>query len=244
MSRHELLLYGYFRETQKSLSIDIPSDVSSIIALFYPKYIDFERCKIKLTDEEKQMITNWLIETLDLSFKSTILSSKFLYGRNTDGAEANAFHLKCDDNPNTFAIIKVKGYDHIIGYFISKPFNQNDEPDTGLIGNYITDNKIFICVIRSCFKDKKPQIFRVKKDIRDTYFNASDWLPSFKDYSLHISTDNYCYSKSSLVIGDSHFEPFVVGNLLAAGDEYCSDEKFYNFEIEDMNIFSIHMCDT
>ena len=102
---------------QKALDIKIPDDILLILMLFYPKNIEFEGCTIKLTDDEKEMITNWLLDTFNMAPGNAILSSQLLYDKGKDGTSLENIHKKCEGIPNTFGVIKNRDYDHLIGYF-------------------------------------------------------------------------------------------------------------------------------
>ena len=55
---------------------------------------------------------------------------------------------------------------HIFGCFTSGPI-----PDYG--NHYVKDDKAFLCVIRSCFEDKKPVLCRIKEDATyKAYYHA------------------------------------------------------------------------
>ena len=127
MSERELLLKGYHRELEKEWNINIPDEMVSLISLFFPKYIDFEGCTISLTDEEKELITNWLIDTFDSSQGHTFMNvtSTLLYDMDKDGDKGEDYHDKCDNHPNTFTIIQLEDYDHIIGFYVNKPIGIN-----------------------------------------------------------------------------------------------------------------------
>ena len=175
-TKSELTVTGYIRELQKKLEIDIPDDIWLIVVMFYPNYIEFEGNTMNLTRREKEIITSWFIDIFDLNRqKSVTLTSELLYNYNKHGKEGCNFQEKCDGNINTFSIIQTQFNGHIFGCFTSKEIKQKDEL------RYHRDDKAFLCVIRPCFKDKKAEIFKVKKDkMSDAYFHAAsvDWGPA------------------------------------------------------------------
>ena len=117
---------------------------------------------MNLTNDEKEIITNWLNDTLlHLSQKSVnmVLSSKLLYDMKKDGNSAPCYHEKCDNISNAFAIIKTK-HDHIIGCFISVSFIH-------LYNDRVEDDKVFICVIRSYFEGQGPEIFKISAEYKN-----------------------------------------------------------------------------
>ena len=238
MSVNAVLVQGYIRTLQKSIRIHIPNDILLIIALFFPNVIEFDGCKMELTDDEKEMISKWLSETI-CDANNPVLCSTLLYDPDMDGKTASDFHRRCDDHQNLFGMVKIKDSDHIIGFFVSQSFNENDPKEGTLIGNYVNDDKVFLCVMRSSFKDKGPEIFRVKAaDAKYAYFNAQDWLPNF-GYSDElvingIDEGGYCRTPD-----ESCFEPRPIGNIFAGGNEYSIDQTWEFFDIETMQIFAI-----
>ena len=142
MSTHKLLVTEYCRNMPRELDIEIPNDILLVIVLFFPNFIDFEGCKMDLTDDEKTLITNWLAATIS-EFHNPVLFSTLLYDAEMHGKAAGDFHRKCDDHQNLFGIVKIKNFNHIIGFFVSKSFNENDPKEGTLIGNYVNDDKAF-----------------------------------------------------------------------------------------------------
>lgn len=233
MSEYELLVKGYCHEMQRVLNIDIVDDISSVIILFYPKCIDFEGCTINLTNDEKEQVTHWINDALLQSSHVNVLSSELLYDMDTDGNTGKTFHRKCDGHPNLFGIIKMKDYDHIIGYFLSKSFTDK----TG----FISDDKVFICLIRSCFKKKKPQIFKIKSDrVSSAFRNIAKDHPVIGKFDLWIALHhrNLTYNMHRK---STAFKPAIAGNILCGGKYYNGNEvRYVDAKIEHYNVFTIH----
>ncbi len=62
----DLLISGYVRDgtIESVIGRIIPNEILLVIAMFYPIYIEFEGSSIKLTVDEKEMITSWLNEQI------------------------------------------------------------------------------------------------------------------------------------------------------------------------------------
>ena len=241
----EIFISGYLRQMQKKYRLSLPDDLSNIIALFYPNLIEFRDNSMNLSIKEKEIITNWIMETFNLSLdQSPILSSKLLY----DGTTRSEYFNKCHKIPNTICIIKVKDYDHIICFFTSKGVN-------GIRSNskrYIDDDKIFLAVIRSCFKNKGPQIWRIKPEkSAHTFFcrysEIADTIIGFQnEFSIqtrHKAPDTFTKIRGNIAYYEyqTNFKPRMKGNALSGGPRF--GKKFHDFEgeIENMNVFTITM---
>ena len=235
MSKRELIVAGFVHILQRKYDITVPTDVISMIIIFYPFTIQFEGNTMNLTEKEKEVITKWFLDIFELNDKSEILSSTFLYNFNSN---ADDFHKQCDDHINTFSIIQTN-HKHIFGIFVSKPFNENDPKQAGYIGNHIIDDKIFLCVIRSCFEDRGPEIFRVKPErINTAYFNTKSWFPHLgqNELSIYGVDGNVCHH------GDTSFNGNLHGNILCGGPKYDAKAIWIYFSIEKMNTFSIDIA--
>eukprot|EP01084_Bolivina_argentea_P199646 341587_1 len=233
--RSTLTVSGYMRALQNTLGITIPTDVILVIIMFYPICIEFEERTINLTLNEKQIITSWFIDIFNLHDRSYTFTAKLLYRYNKDGKKGTDFHTQCDSNKNQFSIIETGFHGHIFGCFIS-PFTQNDG-----MGKYRSDDKAFLCVIRSSYDNKGPEIFKIKEDkIQYAYFDVPNWGPAFaaNDLTLFKNGTNNCNHSYS------YFEN-ISGNILCgnAFKRYYSKNKLYSFEINDMNTFSIEIID-
>ena len=227
----ELLISGYSRELQRSLRIHVPRDIVVILMMFYPSCIEFEDNTMNLTLKQKEMITLWFMNIFDLNNKSSILSSKLLYDYNKDGKTGRDFHKKCDGNTNTFTIVQTQFNGHIFGCFLSeKLFTPKSW------GEYLADDKAFLCVIKSCFKGKGPELFKIISS--DTaYYNVPSWGPAFGSEDLHL-LDSYnkcdCKHEWTEFEGDG-----LKGNVLCGGIKYDERNILYDFKIQEMNTFTI-----
>ena len=108
--------------------------------------------------------------------------------------------------------------------------------------NTMADDKAFVCVIRSCFKDKVPQLFKIKQDndaIENAYTCWHDVGPRFgTEYDLQISDIanneyNYVCHNKTVFDGDIH------GNILCGGDSYYKENDEYYFTVINMTTFEI-----
>ena len=100
---------------------------------------------------------------------------------------------------------------------------------------------------RSCFKERKPEIFRITTDhIDQAYLNAAGWLPSFGDWSESLNFDpNGKGSFHATEEGDACFNSYISSNALTGGHSTSRKSNAYLFEIEEMHVFSIHIeCST
>ena len=97
-----------------------------MIEEFYPICLEFKESKLKLKWQEKESLTQYLMQTLVKDNENAMnksLSSVVLYDAETDGMTANTWHEKCDHNANTFTLVETE-YDHIFGCFASVPFDE------------------------------------------------------------------------------------------------------------------------
>merc|ERR1712228_985063 len=224
------LISGYI----KSVDVDLPYELLSVILMFYPyPAINFDGNVFNLTEEEKELITKWFMRTFDLEETDNCrFTSKLLYDYNKDGKDGVHFHQKCDSNINTFSIVETKFNGHLFGCFYSLSLGSKLSSHA--------DNAAFLCVIRSCFKDKGPKIYRMRDDplsIKNAYNNHSGCGPTFgRGFDLSImdvyEKCNYC----------NHSAPTfknVSGNELCGGVEYDKEDKRHIFEINKMMTFSI-----
>ena len=242
--RPEIIASGYIRELQRTVKIEIPNDILLIIILFYPKCIEFEGNTLNLTLAEKQMITSWLVDVLDLTAESsTILTSKLLYNYNKDIQTSDGFHNKCDGNINTFSMIETKWNDksHVFGCFLSSKV-ENVTHSSNWHGDWTADDKAFACVIRSCFKaeDLGPAIFKIKKDkIAQAYYGWDEVGIAFGSSDITVLWDinNSCNHSSTIFEGD------LFGNRLCGGDKYDKTNTEYPFDIQQLNTYTIKMSE-
>ena len=230
MATHtDLIVSGYIREAQQKLDVHIPIDIWMVFIMFYQRCIQFGGNTINLTSNEKELITSWFIDIFDLQQKSPTLTSTLLYDHNKDGKKGQNFHQKCDGNINTFTIVETEFNGHTFGCFFSKELKSENRAG----GNWIHDGKAFLCVIRSCFHDKGPELFKDETKV-NTYFNADTWGPAFNSASLRLLT----HSGSSCSYGDG-----INGNSLCGGTEYNEEKTRYSFKIKEMNTFTINIYD-
>ena len=245
MSSTELAVSGYIRELQNSLNMQIPSDIWLIIIMFHPKYIEFPGNTMNLTMDEKKMITSWFMDIFTLKHE-TALSSELLYSSNyTENQNAaNEWHESCDGNINTFSIIETEHNGHIFGCFLSKKLVHNTKSAVSIRygeTKYIIDDKAFLCVIRSRFKDKEtdpgPDIFRVQRSAF-AYYNAESWGPAFgsSDLTLMYFGKNNCNHQRTF------FDTKLRGNRLCGGDKYDEKNIEREYDIKDMNTFTIKVA--
>ena len=225
----ELTVSGYIRELQRKLDLNIPTDICMIIIMFYPNTIKFDENTMNLTLHEKEIVTSWFIEVLQLQNASTILTSELLYDYNKDGQTGKDFHKKCDGNINTFSIVETEFNGHIFGCFLSKKLFSPQG-----VGDYIVDDKAFLCVIRSCFKNKEPELFKIARSDY-AYFNAVTGA-DFGSDDLELILNN---GRSVCDHDYSDYGGGLHGNMLCGGEEYNERNRRYSFEIKQMNTFTI-----
>ena len=139
-----LLVAGYLRVAE----IEIPNEISLLIAMFCPYAMEFKGNNMKLTMEEKDIITSWFVKIFELAkAKHYSLESKLLYDYNVDGVSGEDFHSKCDGYCNTFTIVQSQYNGHVFGGFL---FHELIKEDSYA---YYSDNKVFLFILRSGFKD-------------------------------------------------------------------------------------------
>ena len=139
------MVSGYIRMKKWQNILNIPDEIIKLIEEFYPIAIEFEGSRLKLTFEEKEYLTQYLMQTLmEQDDDSKCLSAVLLYDGEKDGMEAKAFHKKCDFNENTLTLVETE-YDHIFGCFSSVAFEQK-------LGEWQKDLKSFLCLIRTQFE--------------------------------------------------------------------------------------------
>ena len=231
--RVELVVVGYIRKLQVRLNIEIPEDVWLLVIMFYPKCIEFEGNTMNLTMEEKDIITSWFLDIFDLEYNKSTLTSKLLYDYSKDGKEGKDFHKKCDGNINTFSIVETEFNGHILGCFLSKQLRKSD-PEVHY-GSLIDDDKVFVCVIRSCFKDKGPEMFQIRAG-KYAYYNAPQYGPAvgLKDLRL-LGTVGQCDHQVTF------FSKNLCGNTLCGGNKFDSQNKERRFSIKEVNTFTINI---
>ena len=98
------------------------------------------------------------------------------------------------------------------------------------------DEKMFICVIRSCFEDKEAEIYRVKSNDQPTLDVYPNNYPSIGGMQLYLQKPTYigsCSSHSDSIFG-------VKGNELTGGKEYKdTDCGWFDAQIEHFQVFKI-----
>ena len=237
-AQRELIVFGYVHDLITLYSsLDIPKDIITVIIIFYPCFIEFNGNGVGLTDKERETITLWFIDLFNLENKSCTLSSKLLYDYNKDEKSGEVFQNKCLGARNTFSIVQTKFNDHVFGCFLSKPLQK---PPANRCSIRIEDDKAFLCLIRSGFKDKMvaPKIFKIKPDkAEDAYTQYMDDLPCFGtsfDVQLSCKCSNYCDHDDSIFDG-------IEGNILCGGSLYQSSNDDYTFTILNMTTFEINI---
>ena len=238
-SSAELVVSGYIRELQCKLDILIPSDILIIFIMFYPHCIGFDGSTVSLTLKEKEMITSWFIKIFDLEEQSSILTSKLLYDYNKHGKSGMDFHAKCDGHYRTFTIVESEFDGHIFGCFLSKELHES-EPESS--GRYINDNRAFLCVIRSCFNNKGPELYQIKQS-RYAYYNKATYGPSIGVDDLNLLSDGWNVSDGGCChhrfnnFGDNKPD----GNIICGGLAFNANNVAYHFGIKQMNTFAIQI---
>ena len=235
MSSIELMVCGYIRENQDELNLNIPADILSVILLFYPNCIEFRENTMNLTLEEKLMITSWFIDIFDLKKNNVQLTSSLLYDYNKDGQTAKDFHTKCDNHINTFSIIETEYNGHIFGGFLSSKLQICDK-------RRISDDKSFLCVVRSCFKgeseESAPAIFKIKPNhAASAYYNSPLWGPA---YGTHMRLNSQLKGKCGHRT-IAWYDGGLYGNRLCGGNQYSKKLHSFPFKVNDMNVFRINL---
>ena len=230
-TKADLAVSGYIREMQEKLNLDIPNDIWLVVVLFYPKWLEFAGNIINLTLKEMDMITSWIMDIFELKDKKSILTSKLLYDYNKDEKTGIGFHKKCDGNVNTFTIVETEFDGHIFGCFLS------EKVETPEFSNFIDDDKAFLCVIRSCFKNKEPGMYRIYKNSSyNAYYNTAKWGPAFGASDLTLLGDK---GVNDVYQMGEYFGDKLTGNMLCGGKILKEEEQYLTFEIKEMNTFTI-----
>ena len=143
---------------------------------------------------------------------------KLIYRAIQDGFGANQFHIKCDNQPNTFVLIK-SGSGNVFGGFTSQDWATN---------GYKTDPNAFIFSFIN--KDNKPLAMKCHRPTKAVYCSVQE-CPSFGTDIIIKSNSNtnnnnssdlgYCYSHPQYVFGSDEAKSFLAGS-----------EKFLATEIE------------
>ena len=181
------------------------------------------------------MITGWFIEVLGLENTSCILSSKLLYDFDKDGKNGDNYYEHCLKGKNTFSIVRTNYNGHIFGCFLSKPMN--DVVNTNKTN--VDDDKAFLCVIRSSFKDKQPTLFKVKQESKyiSGIYKTYSWIgPCFGwSFDLQLLKWDYCCHSNTCFQGD------IQGNILCGGEEFNPENASYKFNVVNMTTFEINI---
>ena len=239
----ELTVSGYVRELQEIFNFEIPNDILLMITTFYPTYIQFKGNTMKLTLEEKEIITSWFMNVFNFKNDTTILTSKLLYDMNKHGRSGVDFHKNCNESKNTFSIIETEFNGHIFGCFLSKKLDTLRYKS----GDYIYDDKAFLCVIRSKFFKNDPgaALFKIKHNkYHKAYYNTKKCGPSFGATDLTLlSSPGSARSQSGE--GLTCFDEAICGNRLFGGEQYDRvNGGATECKITKMNTFTIDMYDT
>ena len=207
-----------------------------MILIYYSYCIRFEGNTMNLTSREKEIITSWFMETfqfLDSSKNSkqkALMTSELLYNSDMDGQTAKDWHRKCDGNTNTFSIIETE-YKHIFGCFLSAKLSTT-------ASKFIRDEKVFLCVIRSCFEGEQPEKFGIKHG-DFAYANVPNSGPIFARYNVWLlGIEGFGSCNHSVQCFDG-----LHGNILCGGDQYEKTNEEYDFEIVKFNTFRIEIQD-
>ena len=238
MATRELIVSGFVnRHVQSMQSLDIPQDIITLLILFYPQFIEFDGNTVDLTNKEKEIITEWFIEVFRLQNKSCTLSAKLLYDYNKDGKEGEDFYEHCVKGKNTFSIVRTNYNGHVFGCFLSKPL----PTEVAWSGTRVEDDKAFLCVIRSSFEDKSPELFKVKQDedhIKRSYICFDDWGPCFgRTELLFLSAADFCEHPGE----GTSFQGNLRGNTLCGGDTFIGEDQYCGFEVINMTTFEINI---
>lgn len=234
-SKSQLTVYGWNRQLQHGLNLNVPNDVLLVIIMFYPNHIQFEENSMNLTINEKELIAAWIQDIFKLK-NSTFLRSQLLYDYKKDEKTAHGFHKKCNGYINTLSIVQTGYNGHIFGCFLSEKI-----PTSGL-ARYIPDDKAFLCIIRPSFEDTLPAIFRIKQNYEyNAYWYSQNCGPVFGANELTIFGDTpmggtgntWCCHRNTKFEGD------LCGNMLCGGYRCEARDKKYGFWIKEMNTFTI-----
>lgn len=195
---------------------------------------------MNLTIKEKEMVTNWIINTFNFPSEDAELSATLLY----NGEDSDVYYSKFKDIniPTTLCIIKIRHYDHIICYFMSQ----------SLRNLFIHDDNIFIAVIRSCFDHKGPQIWRIKPGESPSAVSRNEYPSNYSrrydiifgdEFKIKSESGTGNFNRISGVIANSaeqsRFKPKMKGNVLSGGKKFCRKFRDFQGEIECINLFQI-----
>ena len=239
-STKQFLISGYIRECQKVYKLDIPYDISIVINQFYPHIMELKGCSMKLTMKEKELITSWFINIYELQNNPSIVSSKLLYDYDKNGKLGTNWNDLCSKAKNTFTIVETGYNGHIFGCFLSESHEYK-----GRTHKY--NDKVFLCLIRSTFKDKhiSPSIFRIKPECTsNAYTFYKDIGPCFGHrFDLTLLNGYLGYGSNGNVVdhSDTDFQGDIYGNTLYGGDKYSTENTEYSFNIINMSTFEINL---
>ena len=239
--KREFLIFGYLRDQRFAAMIGqlIPKDIPMLIAEFYPICIDFTQNAFDLTLDEKELLTKWLRSQLldndEQEAQNKFLTSTLLYDSQNDGYKNQDYKTKCDKHPNKLTFVKTE-YDHIFGGFISPITHSN-------YNEFFEDDKSFLFLLRSKFKDHTPKICKIEPKSADkAYLGAPNLGPIFGEGEVAFLID----SKN---LTDSHFVSHrtshqnVSGNELCGGVEYDPAPATHSFAMKIMQTFRIDVND-
>eukprot|EP01084_Bolivina_argentea_P162566 282899_1 len=239
----ELIIFGYIRQQKLESLINkiIPPEIPSLIATFYPIYIDFTTNVFNLTISEKLTITSWIRQQLfsankPYRYTTEILTSTLLYDGIRDGFNYEVYNNQCDNEPNKFIIVETE-YNNIFGCFLSVITNCTES-------RFYSDPKTFLCLIRSQFKGHKPKICKIKNienKVEVSYYADELLGPVFGAAEVVLLSNNDNDNSSHFVNHDEGYFQNVHGNELCGGDKYLPESTFNSFEIKNIQTFRINI---
>jgi hypothetical protein len=156
------------------------------------------------------------------------IKTKFylLYRATRDGFSSQAFHLKCDDIPNTLTIIKVKNKPHIFGGYTEATWDR--------IGYDQDQNSFLFSLVNN---DNTPIKMKINRNGQKAIYCNPSFGPIFgSGHSFYISSDSNKNKDSYSNLGKTYQHPNY---------EYGSNEAqsflagSYNFSTSEIEVFQV-----
>lgn len=165
------------------------------------------------------------IDLLNLCNFSIDQEWKLLYRGSEDGFSASKFHLKCDNKPNTFTIVKsVSGF--IFGGYSESHWDQSN--------SYKTDPNAFLFSLTN--KDNKPiKMPLIPGKESQSIYATSVCSARFGAGSDLIIADNANTNSNSFTNLGSTFKHPVYG--FGTNEAKCFLAGNYNFQVYDIEVF-------
>ena len=179
------------------------------------------------------------------------MTAKLVYDPDVDGRNHADFHRKCDEFKNIFVTMETNYNGHICGGFATSVKASRQ---------LIKDKNQFVCVIRSSLPDKKPTLYKIKKQYIEenlAVFYARNgrnpgmimlWDTTLRIIDLETAKvpagphglGGGCHAATFESYGRGHFTPIYTAEEICGGDpltiDHCDGMYFY---IEKMNVWSI-----